>query len=900
MNEAEFLDKLREAFAIEADEHFRTMSKCLADLEHLDADGRQDVIELIFREAHSLKGAARAINRADIEALCQSLESMFSVWKKEPRSATREQFDLSAQAIDFLADMLASDAELVYHDGPVAVVIDEIKAQCSQKSARTPVVAAIPIDGPQADALSETSSAPGELVSTHEEPPDLSSEAGQGDPPGQCATTKAGEHDHRNGNGTLPPSLPPLPPEIAALLASKRVETERRATGGAGNGVDRPIIEPARNNGNTEAMSETADPATPGSESLAAPKSQDPARGDRVRVSPAAPPAEEREHAALVGAGTAMRSVKDTIRVPISELESLYRQTEELSTVKFMLGRHAADLRRVIDQCREWIREYQKHRQSVLEDYEGLNIAKKDADFHASQNEKLQNFMKWTARQFEGIESVIGKNIEDGRGTMYTMETMADSMMDNAKQLLLLPFTIITDALPAMVRKIARDLGKEVRFRIVGEEVRIDKRILEALKDPLLHLLRNSLDHGLEDAAQRARSGKPVAGSITLTIQTAPDSRIEVLVEDDGRGIDVARVRQKAVDEGVISPEKANKLTEEDALELVFLSGITTSPIITDISGRGVGLNVVRENVIALGGEIGIQTTKGQGTLFRLSLPLSLSNARGVLVRSQGKLYVVPLQFVERGLSIHRENYSKLDGKTVLDYEHRTVTVRRLDEILAGGGSGPRREEAPQATVLLLRLGTHLIAVEVDEILWEQDVVIKPLPAPISRVRTVAGATLLSTGELVLVLQVPDLFDAARTLTQAPGRTEQSDEQERRRQRLLVVDDSITSRVLLHDILVSSGFEVQTAVDGIDALTHLREEQFDLIVSDVEMPRMNGFELTESVRKDEKLRQLPVVLVTGLETQEHRERGFDVGANAYINKSSFDQSNLIDVIERLI
>lgn len=606
----------------------------------------------------------------------------------------------------------------------------------------------------------------------------------------------------------------------------------------------------------------------------------------------------EKETSALVGAGSAMRSVKDTIRVPIAELEALYRQTEELSAIKFMMGRHGADLRRVIDQCREWIREYHQQRQSALEDYEASTGRVKDADFYAAQQEKVQNFLKWTARQIEGIESAVGKNIEDGRSTLYIMESMSESMMDNAKQLLLLPFTLLTDPLPSMVRKLARDLKKEIRFQITGEELRIDKRILEALKDPIVHLLRNSLDHGIEDAVARARVGKEVIGQITLTIRTAADSRIELLLEDDGRGIDVERVKRKAIEEGCLTEDAARKLSDHDALALVFEAGVTTSPIITDLSGRGIGLNVVRENIVALGGEIDIETEAGQGTRFRISLPLSLSNARGVLVRSQGRLFVVPLQFVERGLSIHREQYTLLDGKTVTEYHGRMVTVRRLDEILSGN-STVRREERPQATVLMLRLSGNLIAVEVDEILWEQDVVIKPLPAPIGRVRTVAGATMLSTGELVLVLQVPDLFDAARKVSPS-GRGEQPKPGEKVPPRLLVVDDSITSRVLLHDILVSSGYEVKTAVDGIDALTHLREARFDLIVSDVEMPRMNGFELTEAVRKDERMNTLPVILVTGLESPEDRERGFDAGANAYITKSSFDQSNLITVIERLV
>ena len=886
MNEVEFLQKLREAFAIEAEEHFRTMSKCLSDLEDTRTDGRGGVVELIFREAHSLKGAARAINRGDIEMLCQSMESLFAIWKKDPATVTHERIDLTAQAVDLLGEMLGQDRELSPNDATLTALTDRLKQECAAAVTLPAAVAG------QGKEHADTSPGNGTVAASSAMPaaglpgnggrssmrvphPDIRIED-------MLAELLAPKHAGAPSAGpTTPATALPLPSE-ARKPENGKPENEKPENEKPENG------KPER--GNPEGATPVG--FVPGAAS--APASE---IGGEMRPS-VERAAGEKDSSALVGAGSALRSVKDTIRVPIAELEALYRQTEELSAIKFMMGRHGADLRRVIDQCREWIREYHQQRQSALEDYEVSTGRVKDADFHAAQQEKVQNFLKWTARQIEGIETAVGKNIEDGRSTLYIMESMSESMMENAKQLLLLPFTLLTDPLPSMVRKLARDLKKDIRFQITGEEVRIDKRILEALKDPIMHLLRNSLDHGIEDAVQRARLGKELTGQIGLTIRTAADSRIEVLLEDDGRGIDIERVKRKAIEEGCITEEKARKLSDHDALELVFEAGVTTSPIITDLSGRGIGLNVVRENIVALGGEIEIETETGRGTRFRISLPLSLSNARGVLVRSQGRLYVVPLQFVERGLSIHRENFTQLDGKTVTEYHGRTVTVRRLDEILSGN-STIRRDERPQATVLLLRLSANLIAVEVDEILWEQDVVIKPLPAPVGRVRTVAGATMLSTGELVLVLQVPDLFEAARKVSSS-GRGEQPKAGEKTPPRLLVVDDSITSRVLLHDILVSSGYDVKTAVDGIDALTHLREAPFDLIVSDVEMPRMNGFELTESVRKDERMSALPVILVTGLESPEDRERGFDVGANAYITKSSFDQSNLITVIERLV
>ena len=820
MMEEEFLQKLREAFAIEADEHVRAISKGLADIEQASGDDVQPVLELVFREAHSLKGAARAVNRADVESLCQAIEGFFAIWKKDAKSIGNGHFVLLDEAMALLEQLLSAEEEQSPSAEPIVSLVERIKSESS------------------------------------------------------AASEGASTSRHPGGSASMPDDLIDMPlPHFAAL------ETE----------IPRSADAPAAR---SAPMTVKADPPGDGH----APR--------RETASPDETPrrdadADRSDTAAQTAApASSARPSGETVRVPLSELDALYRQAEELSAIKFMIGRSASDMKLIVEQCREWLREYQKHRQESLELWDSTRESVRDASYYTERYEKLLHFVKWSARQMEGIESSVGKGIEDGRGTMYIMDSMSEAMIDRVKQLLLMPFALVTDTLHPMVRKLARDLDKKVHFTVSGEDIRIDKRILEELKDPLIHLLRNSIDHGIENEERRRSKSKPAAGSIRLEISIGRDNRILVSIKDDGGGIDIARVRKKAIQEELLTTDEAASLDERKVLDLIFHSGLSTSNIITDISGRGVGLSVVRENIQSLGGEIEVRTEQDGGTEFLISLPVSLSNARGVIVRSAGRMYIVPLQYVERGIMVHRENFSTLDGRTVMEYNDRNVTVHRLENILRMP-SGSRKEEGTQAVLLMLKLAGDMIGLEVDEVLWEQDVVVKPLPSPVSRVRTIAGASLLGTGELVPVLHMQDVFESARS-GQSAASSDRASEDDRTRRSLLVVDDSITSRVLLHDILLSSGYSVRTAVDGIDALTCLREEEFHLIVSDVEMPRMNGFELTESIRRDEKLAELPVVLVTGLESKEDRERGFDVGANAYIIKSSFDQSNLLEVIARLL
>jgi two-component system chemotaxis sensor kinase CheA len=465
----------------------------------------------------------------------------------------------------------------------------------------------------------------------------------------------------------------------------------------------------------------------------------------------------------------------------------------------------------------------------------------------------------------------------------------------------LLPLASLLEALPRMVRELARDRGKQAELSVRGGEIEIDRRILEELKDPLIHLLRNCVDHGIETPALRDQKGKPPHGTISIAVSQKDGGKIEVAVADDGVGIDVGKVKAAAEKLGALSAEEARQLDEREALALVFRSGVSTSPIITDLSGRGLGLAIVRDKVERLGGAITLETRTDAGTTFRIVLPLTLATFRGILVRAGERLFVIPAVSVERAVRVVVKEIQTVENRETIPLGGQAVSLARLGDALelprkaASGGSG----DAIQAVVI--GSGLARIAFQVDEVLGEQEVLVKTLGPQLARVRNIAGASVLGTGQVVPVLNVPDLMKSATKFAATPRAPAAAEKfTEARRRAVLVVEDSITSRSLLKNILESAGYGVTTAVDGIDAYTALRTATFDLVVSDVEMPRMDGFDLAAKIRADRNLAELPIVLVTALESREHRERGIEVGANAYIVKSSFDQSNLLEVVRRLI
>jgi two-component system chemotaxis sensor kinase CheA len=480
---------------------------------------------------------------------------------------------------------------------------------------------------------------------------------------------------------------------------------------------------------------------------------------------------------------------------------------------------------------------------------------------------------------------------------------MVNNLLDDMKKVLMFPFASLLEILPKIVRDLSRDKGKQIELLIEGGELEIDRRILEEMKDPLIHLVRNCIDHGIEPPAERKAKGKPARGTIRITVSPR-DDKVELIIADDGGGIPLAAVRSALHKSGTSSGERLGELGDQELVPYIFQSGISTSAIITEISGRGLGLSIVREKVEKLGGTVSVKTSPGSGTTFHIVLPLTVATFRGLLVRVGGEaLFVLPTMYIERVVRLQREAIGTVENRETISLEGSPVSLAHLAEVL----ELPPAQTAPAPSdllsmVVLAASGTH-IAFLVDEVVGEQEVLLKGFGRQLSRVRNVAGATVLGNGRVAPILNVADLLkSAAKRSTFATGHDLRAESREGTAQRrtVMVVEDSITTRTLLQNILETAGFGVVTAVDGVDALTKLKGGSFDIVVSDVDMPRMNGFELTSRIRGDKNMEELPVVLVTALATREDQERGIDAGADAYIVKSSFDQSNLLEVIEQLV
>ncbi|TAN49763.1 MAG: hybrid sensor histidine kinase/response regulator [Methylococcaceae bacterium] len=793
----EFLQRLLATFHVEMGEHRTAMSSGLLELEKTpDGEQAAAIVERIFREAHSLKGAARTVNLKDIETVCQSLENVFAALKSHKLTASPALFDLLYQSIDALDGLVAPEPQQ-----PAATTLTR-----RLNEALRGAVAAEATPAPRPIAAAEKIDDTSDLKAAETKAPCV----------GYAVRTFDGSERYAQ----------------RTLHASPRAEPDATAL-------------------------------PPG---LSAP-------------TPTPPPAE-------------------TVRVSTAKLDALLRQIEELLTPRLAAAQRTVEL----GEAANLLAARKKARaqlQPALRLLERLGKANRP-ERGWRELPKLIEHLDSELLFLKTLEQRWTRLLRAAEHDRRSLAGLTDNLLRDAKELQLLPFAFLLESFPRLVRDLARAQGKAAALTIQGDEIEIDRRILQAMKDPLVHLLRNCLDHGIEPSTTRQDIGKPPQGTITLAVSQKDGGKIEILVADDGAGIDSAKVKLSARKLGLVGAEAADALAEDEALALVFRSGVTTSPIITDISGRGLGLAIVHEKVERLGGAVILESQPGKGTCFRITLPLTLANFRGVLVRSAAQLFILPAAGVERVLRLAPADIRTVENRETLVLDGQVVALVWLSEVLE---QPPSRiaGDSPQALAVILGLGAARIAFRVEEVLGEQEVLVKTLGPQLSRVCNVAGACVLGTGQVVPVLNVADLLKSALQPPTAP-RAGFAAEPAAAAEKLsiLVVEDSITARTLLKNILESAGYRVVTAVDGVDAYTTLKTTPFDLVVSDVEMPRMDGFGLTAKIRADRQLQDLPVVLVTALESREHRERGIDAGANAYIVKSSFDQSNLLEVVRRFI
>jgi len=581
----------------------------------------------------------------------------------------------------------------------------------------------------------------------------------------------------------------------------------------------------------------------------------------------------------------------DTVRVSTRLLASLLLQAEELVSAKLtasvLLEEMAAAAAEFTGRSKERARALESAREALRHAKPGDQAARLAALLQSGcESERL------TESRLRSLEKSTGKHLWSLRG-------MIDPLQEDMKKLHLLPFSFLTEPFSKTVRDMARELDKEAELSCSGGELEIDRRILSELKEPLLHIMRNVMDHGIEKAPARRLLGKPDKGNITIAVRLQDGNRAEITVADDGRGIDPAEVKGAALRLELLAPEEAERISDAEALQLIFESGFSTSPIITSISGRGVGLAIVRESLERLGGHVTVESRPGEGTEFRLCLPLSFAMLRALLVETAGRAALIPAANVDLTFRVAKGEILSVENRDTVLVAGEVTPLVNLARLLELSETGAEQPDGFQPVVVLSGADKR-IAFAVDRVLEVQEILMKPLGSQLPRVRNVAGATVLGNGQVVPILNIGDLFRSALLSAGSGASPPQTPARPKpKRLSVLVAEDSITSRTLLKNILESSGFLVRTAIDGADAISQLKTESFDIVVSDVEMPRMDGFQLTAAIREDKRLAAIPVILVTGLESRQDRERGIEVGANAYIVKSSFDQSSLIEVIHKL-
>jgi len=479
---------------------------------------------------------------------------------------------------------------------------------------------------------------------------------------------------------------------------------------------------------------------------------------------------------------------------------------------------------------------------------------------------------------------------------------MVDDLTLEIKSSLLFPFSSLLGIYPKLVRDLSKEYCKDIAITIKGDSIEIDRRILEEIKDPITHLIRNCIDHGIETPEKRKSKGKSSQGKIEIDISRESNKKITLKIFDDGAGIDKERVIQSALKNGAIDSESAKTLTERDVLSLIFNSGVSSKDFVTDISGRGLGMAIVAEKVSNLGGTIEIQSTQDKGTSFIINLPQILSTFRGILIMVGEQRFIIPSTSLEKAIRVKRGEVTTVGSKKAISYSGESLAFINMNEALGIGGERPNKHQDTFINILILTNFQKKIAFAVDDVFNEHEGIVKALGPQLLKVNKISGVTVLGNGQLAPIIDVNELIESSiKSRTYSDISDEGSSlKDETEKKKILVAEDSITVRAMLRNFIESSGYYVKTAVDGMDAFNILQSETFDLIVSDIEMPRMNGFELTSKIRKISQYSDLPIILVTALDSVDDQRRGMEAGANAYIVKGSFKNSNLIDTIKRLI
>ena len=912
-------EELRNVFKIASEEHIQKLEEDFLFLEKNPQD--QAHLEEALREAHTLKGDARMLGISGVETLTHQVEDLLG-------AAKRGEIELSGKMLDRLYLGLDAIRQLVHEaitDEEARISIFEVLAQLMGADVQQDST------GGDSDPFDDS-----DIVFTMPEPSISNQGINQGANQGNAEITTDAivSPTFADLNPVIPVTSSNPTPAIAAVPSSNAQEQVNSLSNGLNNGLSNG------SNGSTQAPSNGSNGAKVLSNSASigngnangsangsvvvnginhngingasngasnGAKNNNAVRNGNVTVGNAFPPVSAAS-APLQSANTSFSDTEkyhiDTIRVDPQRLDALMTQVGELTVTKIRIAQRLTEIEEIIGLWEEWSRDTFVSRLALEKnstrglaiDHKGYREERRSRQ--NGTNPQNNNFHRRLEERLDRLGNQLGHLRRNTYEDTARLDAISGDLKEGIRALRLLPLSTVFNLFPRMVRDLARQQAKEVELIIEGGDTCADKHILEEIKDPLMHLIRNAIDHGIELPSEREAAGKPRVATIRLKgLQNARSVIIEL--SDDGRGLNLDQIRQAALQRGTCREEDLSSMTDSQVQNLIFTSGFSTRIAVTQMSGRGVGLDVVRTNIERLKGDVWVESVANQGCLFRMQINTTLATTHVLIAAIQNTPYALPVEFVQTTRLIPHKDIFAIEGSHTITIDDQPISVAWLSDLLELDVSDRQINQSKSLSCIILKIGVERLGLIVDALLDEQDVVMKPQSKLLKRIRNVSGATILGTGEVCMILNPADLLKSARKRSGFIS-TSKLLESVQRKKIVLMVEDSITVRTQVKRILENAGYEVIAAIDGLDGYEKLRTRDVDAVVSDIQMPHLDGLELTARIRQHKEYTDLPVILVTSLASEEDKRRGAEVGANAYIVKSAFDQNVLLETLGRLI
>lgn len=585
-----------------------------------------------------------------------------------------------------------------------------------------------------------------------------------------------------------------------------------------------------------------------------------------------------------------------TLRVDSAKLDTLVNQINELMITKIKAKKHLMELNLVNKELAEWqknsiktlsfLKYYdKKYFQSAGGDNPISFFIKQLLMLFSENNQKVQDAVA-------GIVNLQRMVQEDDTKTSL----IVDNLEQMVKDIRVLPLATVFHLFGRMVRDIAQEKGKKIELKIIGSETCTDKKIIEEIKAPLIHIIRNAIDHGIETPEERIELGKNPEGEIILSARQF-GSKVIIEIQDNGRGINIEKIKEKAVQKGYLTQEEINSMSDEQITNIIFSPGFSTGESITNISGRGIGLDVVQTKISQLNGKVKVISEVNKGCCVQIELPTTMSTLKAFLVKSANQTFAIPMDAINTVLRKRTDEIILNKGKKSIIFNEKSIPLFSLAEILNLEQSHTTKDKA---TILILENESRIIALSVDKLMGDQEILHKKLSAPLYKLKNISGVTTLISGEICFILNILDLMNA---VTPSKIQINSSTSQKlllNTSYKILLVDDSITTRTLEKNILTKAGYTVEAVQNPIEAFEIMKSTRFDLIITDIEMPEMNGFEFLEKLKTDEMYSDIPVIVVSSLLTEENKKRSAELGAEKYIVKNDFNQDEFQDTISKIL